>query len=129
MDDSLVDRIATTMRGHPPRRLAIQALTTTGLGALASRFGWAGAGAKQRRRRCRKRLQSCGGRKKCCNVSGQIQCQAATKQNCLDQGFVGRRCCGGDGASYNPALNDCDCCGDFQCFDLPGGARCVENPK
>ncbi len=112
MDGSLLDRITRALADGSPRRRAVQVLTGAGFVAVASRLGLEGSAAKNRR--CRKRLQKCGGKKKCCNGSGKVACQAAVKPLC-QQAFPGQRCCGKEGAPCSSGEDDCQCCGELFC--------------
>src|SRR5262245_64581960 len=122
MDGIAFARITKALTGSAPRRQAIMTLAGTGLAAVASRLGVDRAVGK---RRCRKRLQTCGGKRKCCNNSGFIRCGEAThpsKPQCEE--FSGRRCCGLDGAPCEPTRDGCDCCGELFCADYGTEALC-----
>lgn len=114
MDGNAFDRITKKMTGSAPRRQAVRTIAGAGLAAVVSRVGIDSVDAK---RRCRKRLKTCGGKKKCCNNSGFIKCGEVvdtSKPQC--EGFSGRYCCGQDGAACDPELGNCDCCGELFCW-------------
>jgi hypothetical protein len=126
MDGTLFDRITRTLADHTPRREAVQALAGSALATIGLALSQAPVLAK-----CRKRLQTCGGKakKKCCNKSGLIRCRHPAKHECAEVHGTGRRCCGLDGASCDPTLADCDCCGFAVCVPFLDGPRCEDNPK
>jgi hypothetical protein len=110
------DRIARTLFGNLPRREAVRAVAGTGLAAVAGSLGFTEAISKKKKKkkpRCRKRLQQCGGKKKCCNKSGSIRCQELVKPSCNE--FPGRRCCGQEGSPCDSSNLTCDCCGTLCC--------------
>jgi hypothetical protein len=119
----LFDRIARSLTDGSPRREALKGFLGSSLAALAARIGIDATTAKKKKKRCRKRLQSCGGKKKCCDKN-QTACQEFPTLNCAD--FIGRRCCGQEGASCDVSLANCDCCSGLFCTLVDGEARCRE---
>lgn len=119
----LFDHIAHSLTDSSPRREAVRSLLGSSLAAIAARVGIDAATAKKKKKRCRKRLQSCGGKKKCCGKN-QTACQEYPTPTCAD--FSGRRCCGQDGASCDVSLGGCDCCSGLFCTEVEGEGRCRE---
>jgi hypothetical protein len=124
MDGTLRVRLARVVAGSLPRRATAKVLAGGGLAAAIARFGRSAGEARRKKRRCRKRGQTCGGKKKCCDRSGLVVCREFPTTFCPDRS--GRRCCGLDGAGCsrdNPVGRHCDCCDGFGC-NLEG--RCQE---
>lgn len=124
VDETLFDRITRTLAGSAHRRATLRASAAAALGGIV--VGIAEA-KKKKKKRCRKRLERCGDGKRCCNGSGRIKCQivqAGAKPAC--DSLLGRRCCGIDGATCDPAKNDCDCCPNTFCDEVDGQFRCRE---
>jgi hypothetical protein len=126
MDGSVFDRITKRLAGGIPRRGAVTVVAATALAALTSRLASVEAVAKKnKKKRCRSRQQTCGGRKKCCNKSGLNQCGEFPTLACQ---FTGRHCCGVEGAlcdkSAGNNFGNCDCCEGTVCVPDNGGFRC-----
>ena len=122
MDGTRFDRLikALVARGH--RRDALKALAGTGLVAITTHPD-DDAAAKQGKKRCRKRGQTCGGKKKCCDKKDK--CRSSGNPECL---LTSSYCCGIEGAPCSKddpsGLGVCECCGGLHC----GGSepqRCV----
>jgi hypothetical protein len=131
MDGTRFDCITRSLTGIVRRRDALRTLAGSGLTTLAGKFGldrdviWA-------KRRCRRRLQSCGGKRKCCNASGLNRCQALVKPSCAQLVDTSkRRCCGQEGAScggegLTTVEANCQCCGTLCCTNgVCEGATCT----
>jgi hypothetical protein len=118
MDGRYLDRIAKALAGSTPRRNTIR--LSLG-GVLAAAFGKIGpdAGAKSKKKRCRKTGQACSADHKCCNDSGLIRCREFPAQECRD--LTGFHCCGLEGASCDPnfgvqdRFGNCSCCSPLFC--------------
>jgi hypothetical protein len=130
MDGTRFDFIVKTLVAHAPRREAIKALTSGTLAVVAAKLGVDKTDARKKKRRCRKRRQTCG-RKKCCgHKSGLVACREFPTTTCTT--LSGRFCCGLEGAacSNDPSINNCDCCDGLFCGGLPGQeGRCQEEPS
>jgi hypothetical protein len=132
VDGSTFDRIVKSLAGLAPRRGALKVAVVAGASGAASRHGLAETVA--RKRRCRRRGQKCGGRKKCCNRSGLVRCREFPVLDCKD--ISGLRCCGLEGASCDPdfgtpagpsptSFGNCSCCGPLFCGkQVDGSFRC-----
>ena len=115
MPNTLFNRIAQILTGRAHRRETLGALIGGGFAAVATRLG-AGPAAAKKKKRCRKRLETCGGKKKCCNGSGLSACREYPTESCM--ALTGKRCCGLDGASCsrdNPSGTHCECCDGHFC--------------
>jgi hypothetical protein len=127
VDGNLFDRISRKLASSAPRRATLRATVGAAFAGMSAASGFDAIAGKKNKKRCRKRLKKCGGRKKCCNGSGLIKCQNVqdeTRPEC--DGFSWRRCCGLDGASCNPDKGDCECCLGTSCVERDGVFRCTE---
>lgn len=125
MDSSTFDRIVKMLAGIAPRRKAVRGAVGMGVATVASRLSInATEATKKRRKRCRRRGQTCGGKKKCCNKSGLVRCQEFPATECND--IFGFHCCGLEGAKCDPdfgeptgvgpdTFGNCSCCDPLWC--------------
>jgi hypothetical protein len=130
MDGNRFDFIVKTLIAHAPRREAIKALAGGGLAAVAVRFSADETDARKKKRRCRKRRQTCGKKKCCGQKSGLVACREFPTATCTT--LSGRHCCGLEGAvcSNDLDINNCDCCDGLFCGGVPGQeGRCTEEPS
>jgi hypothetical protein len=138
VDATSFDRLVKALVGIVPRRVAVRVAIGTGITGVASRFGLAESAARKKKRkkkkRCRRQGQTCGGKRKCCNKSGLIQCREFPVLDCED--IAGFYCCGLEGAPCDPGFGtpagpspttfgNCSCCGPLFCGEqLDGSFRC-----
>ncbi|MFN8594436.1 MAG: hypothetical protein U0031_23540 [Thermomicrobiales bacterium] len=119
------DRFAPILSGVAHRRTTI----LTALGGIAAAVTGTGMLPEEttaKKRRCRNRLQSCGGKKKCCDSGGPNACREYPGTNC--PALTGKKCCGLEGARctrQDPPGVHCECCDDLFC-NLEG--RCQSEP-
>jgi hypothetical protein len=131
LDRNRLGFIVKTLITHAPRRDAIKTLASGGLAAVGIKLGVDATDAGKKKRKCRQRRQTCGGKKKCCgHKSGLTACRQFPTTTCTT--LSGRFCCGLEGAVCNNDLtiNNCDCCDGLFCGGIPGQeGRCQEEPS
>jgi hypothetical protein len=123
MAEPFFDRIARILTGIAPRRDAVKAMAASGLATVTTRREDAAA-KSHHRKRCRKRGESCGGKKKCCNKPDRVKCGRPTPA-CEERG---KHCCGTEGASCHKTESNnsgaCECCEGMVCVPEGKTFRC-----
>jgi hypothetical protein len=131
MDGRHFDRITRSLADSAPRRAAIKAAAGATLAAALASVGSI-ADAKKKKR-CRKVSQTCGssskkGRRKCCNKSGLVRCEAFPTTTCPT--LSGFYCCPNFGPPLGPpedegSRGNCSCCDPLFCGEQSDGSfRC-----
>jgi hypothetical protein len=117
MDASAFDRL-TLLAGGSSRRGALKTALGGATLAAAGVLTSAGAHAKRRRKKCKKKCPTCSGKSlgqvcartsECCATQTNLACAftSASNEETVCCGTTGVPCPGGDG----------DCCFDFDCDD------------